>query len=134
MAMDFLSIGISIAMFIIYLGVVITLFYLLPKSTGSLKKFVKYLIAAVFTLILLRIQAILSKAQILIIPYSQEVLALVLCLVLLGMALRLYRTMHKVIKFNKKSQQKRKKSYKTGIKRVSTSKSRLNNGYLDLTK
>ncbi len=145
MAFDYIGVGISIVIISFYLAILFFLTEIKRRVDGEIGEVTVYATLAIITLILLRIQTILSKADLLNIPYSQEVLALMLALFIFMAIFTLYKG---VMKITDKKTSKNKRASKRKVKvsfiparnfsnqagNVKIQKRNLSDGYIDLTK
>ena len=119
------------------------LFYLIEikrRVDGQVGEAIVYATLSIITLILLRFQTILLKANLINIPYSQEVLALILVLFIFATVFTLYKPIKEIT--DKKTGKRKRSSRK--IKSVvsarnfsnqkSTKQKSFNDGYIDFTK
>lgn len=98
---DFIGIGASIVILVIYLITLLILLKIKASLTENLSGTIIYFRFAIITLILLRIQTLLTKAGFLAIPYLQETLALILALFLLAAFYTFYNAINSAPKTRK---------------------------------
>ncbi|MBI2044224.1 hypothetical protein HYT24_02565 [Candidatus Pacearchaeota archaeon] len=91
MAFDYLSIAISLLIFIIYLAVFFVLFHVSLRASGKLVSSIMYFRVAIVFLIIRRVEIILSDADILKIPYLEDIIALLVAIVLLLAFVEFYK-------------------------------------------
>lgn len=92
MALDYIGLGFSLVMLVIYSITLFILFQIRIRVIEELSEAIIYFRIAIFILFFLRIQNILAKANLLIVPYSQELLALFLALILMMGFFSLYKS------------------------------------------
>ena len=116
----------SVLIISFYLIAFFFLFEVEARTKGRLRVVVVYLLFAAITLLLLRTQSVLARADILIIPYSQEILALVLSVILFLASYNLYRCISEITDFadgdGGKKAEKRQKPQQNSKKAVNTKK------------
>jgi cobalamin biosynthesis protein CobD/CbiB len=134
MALDYISIILSFVIIILYLVILFFLIEIKKRIDGKIGEAIVYGILSIITLILLRIQTILFKANLLNIPYSQEGLALILVLFTFASIFTLYKAIKEVtdkkmtrIAKSPRVRKKKKISGRNNLQRASKE-------YLDLTK
>lgn len=106
MVLDYIGIGISFVALSIYLVSFFFLFGIISRITGKVKKTFRFLIAAICTLVLLRTNYILTKADLINIPYMQEILAVILALFLMLGFFNFYKSISELTDNKRKPEQK----------------------------
>ena len=111
MAVDWITIGLSILIFTMNLVTLLILFRIKSRISGRLNLFFIYFNGSILFLILLRLQDILKNSAILNIYYSRQILAFFLSLFLLLAVYSLYKSVIYFSGGNKR--EKMKQSYKS---------------------
>ncbi|MFH1325631.1 MAG: hypothetical protein ABIH49_02570 [archaeon] len=114
--LNWTEMSISFFIFLMQLAILFILFEIKKRIDGKLKRTFIYPILVVIMLILLRIQGILRNADILTIPYSQEVLSFLLSLFLLLAVWSFYRSVREITDKNKSGKRRGFVNYKQKIK------------------
>ena len=138
---DYIAIGISFPILILYIIVFFLLIQIKRRVDGVVGDAIIYGIFAIMTLILLRTQTILSRADILTIPYSQEVLASILSIFIFMMVWTMYRGITEItdkkgrVKGGSRPRRKNtRNNFASRSQNISNKNSRISDGYIDLTK
>ncbi|MEK6819975.1 MAG: hypothetical protein AABY03_02150 [Nanoarchaeota archaeon] len=111
MAVDWITIGLSILIFTMNLVTLLILFRIKSRISGRLNLFFIYFFGAILFLILLRLQDILKNSAILNIIYSRQILAFFLSLFLFLAVYNLYKSVIYFSGGNKR--EKMKQHFKT---------------------
>lgn len=119
MVLDYIGIGISFVALSIYLVSFFFLFGIISRITGKVKKTFRFLIAAICTLVLLRTNYILTKADLINIPYMQEILAVILALFLMLGFFNFYKSISELTDNKRKPEQKERDKIRKVNKEIS---------------
>lgn len=140
MAFDYLSIAISFLIFVIYLVLFFILFHVSLRASGNLVSSIMYFRIAILFLIIRRVEIIFEDADILAIPYLEDITAMILAIVLLLAFVEFYKA---VLEATGKKRITKKKPKAQDVQRSNQPQSRFKplfnhpvteDNYLDLTK
>ena len=141
MAFDYVSMGISLVIFVTYLVVFFILFHVSLRASGKLVSSVMYFRIAVLFLIIHRVEIILTDADIMDVPYLEEFTALMVAIVLLLAFVEFYKVVIEATE--RRSPRKKIKPANKARNNIEQTQSRFKplfnsriteDNYLDLTK
>ncbi len=141
MAFDYVSMGISLVIFVTYLVVFFILFHVSLRASGKLVSSVMYFRIAVLFLIIHRVEIILTDADIMDVPYLEDFTALMVAIVLLLAFVEFYKVVIEATE--RRSPRKKIKPANKARNNIEQTQSRFKplfnsriteDNYLDLTK
>lgn len=141
MAFDYLSITISFLIFVIYVVVFFILFHVSLRASGKLVSSIMYFRIAIIFLIIRRVGIILEDADILTLPYLEDITALLVAIILLLAFVEFYKAVLEATgkrsprrKITKNKPQNTSNQSRSRFKPLFSHHEVTKDNYLDLTK